>query len=85
MIDWVKENPIYTSIGVTFVVSIILIITSSVKLSKYSKESAPTSLKAMKTLGYLLIGVLVIAFIFTACSQHGADCTTPLLVFSLWR
>jgi L-asparagine transporter-like permease len=85
MLDWFKKNPIYTSIGVTFVVSLIMIISSSITLSKYSKESAPKSAKAMQTFGYILMAILVIAFIFTMCSQRGADCTTPFLIFSLWR
>jgi hypothetical protein len=85
MFDWIKENPIYTSIGVTFVVSLILIITSSVKLSKHTKETAPKGLKAMQTFGYILVAILVVAFIFTMCSQRGTDCTTPFLIFSLWR
>ncbi len=85
MLDWVKENPIYTSIGVTFIVSLIMIITSTVKLSKYTKETAPKGLKAMQTIGYILMAILVMAFVFTMCSQRGVDCTTPLLIMRLWR
>ena len=82
MIDWVKENPIYTSIGVTFVVALILVISSTVQLSKYSKESAPKGLKAMQTIGSVLLAVLVVAFIFTACATPGVNCT-PLMYFRL--
>ena len=84
MIDWVKENPIYTSIIVTFVVSLILIITSSLKMKAYTTEP-PSSLKTMQLMGYIMLALVVIGGIFTLCSQPGADCFTPFLFFSLMK
>jgi hypothetical protein len=85
MIDWVKENPIYTSIIVTFVVSLILIITSSLKLKAYTTTEPPSSLKTMRVMGYIMLAIVVIGGIFTLCSQPGADCFTPFLFFNLMR
>jgi hypothetical protein len=62
-----------------------MVISSTVQLSRYSKESAPKGLKVMQTMGYVLMAVLIIGFVFTICSNKGADCFTPLLIFNLLR
>lgn len=82
MISWVKENPIYTSIGVTFVVALILVITSTVQLSKHSKETAPTGLKVMQSIGYVLMVIVGIALVLTVCTTPGVNCT-PLMYLRL--
>jgi hypothetical protein len=82
MLDWVKENPIYTGLGVTFVVSLILIISSSMQMKSYKNTPPPGSLKGMQVFGYILLGLVVIVTVGSMCTNSSAGCLTSFMLFN---
>lgn len=82
MLDWVKENPIYTGLGVTFIVSLILIISSTIQMKSYTTTPPPGSLKGMQIFGYILLGLVVIVTVGSMCINSSTSCLTSFMLLN---
>jgi hypothetical protein len=85
-VDWVKNNPIQTTVnvsGILFIIFVILAIVSYFKVSDAKKQGkeADKGWVQLNTASYVVFSIIALIIMMIACSRSSINCFFLFLLF----